>query len=72
MFPQAQVQTCIEHGAPFAGLLLLQGPQGGGGGSEDVYRAETETMAQARLAEFAEKWGSKYPPIVQSWRRGSR
>ena len=34
-----------------------------------IYRAETETMAQARLAEFAEKWGSKYPPIVQSWRR---
>lgn len=34
-----------------------------------IYRAETETMAQARLAEFAEKWGTKYPPIVQSWRR---
>ena len=30
---------------------------------------ETWHAAQARLAEFADKWGSKYPPIVQSWRR---
>ena len=26
-------------------------------------------MTQARLAEFVEKWDTKYPPVVQLWRR---
>ena len=34
-----------------------------------IYRAETAEMAEARLAEFEEKWDDRYPSIGQSWRR---
>jgi transposase-like protein len=32
-----------------------------------VYTAPTEAAAQARFAEFAEKWGTKYPAIIRLW-----
>ena len=34
-----------------------------------IYSAATIEDAELRLAEFEEKWGAAYPPIVQSWRR---
>ena len=33
-----------------------------------VYTAATEAAAEARFAEFAEKWGGQYPAIVALWR----
>ena len=34
-----------------------------------IYSAATVEEAEAKLAEFEEKWGEDYPSIVQSWRR---
>jgi transposase-like protein len=34
-----------------------------------IYSATTVEDAEQQLAEFEEKWGEAYPPIVQSWRR---
>jgi len=70
VFPQAQVQTCIVHMVRHSlDYCSYKDRKAVAADLKTIYRAETETMAQARLAEFAEKWGSKYPPIVQSWRR---
>jgi putative transposase len=34
-----------------------------------VYTAPTEAAAAARLDDFADKWGGKYPAIVALWRK---
>ena len=70
VFPQAQVQTCIVHMVRNSlDYCSYKDRKAVAADLKTIYWAETETMAQARLAEFAEKWGTKYPPIVQSWRR---
>jgi len=34
-----------------------------------IYAASTVEDAELRMAEFEDKWGEAYPPIIQSWRR---
>ncbi len=34
-----------------------------------VYRAESLELAELRLLELEEKWGKKYPKIIESWQR---
>lgn len=34
-----------------------------------IYRAENADAAAVQLDAFEEKWGNKFPPIGQSWRR---
>jgi len=70
VFPEAQVQTCIVHMirhslnyVPWNDRKIVAGDL------KQVYRAETVEAAALRLDEFEEKWGDKYPPIAQSWRR---
>ena len=70
IFPKAQVQTCIVHlvrhslkFVPWKERKLVAADL------KAIYRAETVEMAEARLAEFEEKWDPKYPPISRSWRR---
>ena len=33
-----------------------------------IYTAPTEAAAEARFAEFTERWGGQYPMIAQGWR----
>ena len=35
---------------------------------KSIYTSATETEAETRLAEFAEKWDEKFPMIARSWR----
>ena len=32
-----------------------------------VYRSETKATAETELLSLSEKWGSKYPIVIQSW-----
>lgn len=32
-----------------------------------IYQSATLTGAEQKLADFADKWGGKYPPVVESW-----
>ena len=70
VFPEAQVQTCIVH---MIRHLLNYVPWNDrkivARDLKQIYRAENAEMAMLRLDEFEEKWGDKYPPIGQSWRR---
>ena len=34
-----------------------------------VYRAENKELAELRLLELEEKWGKKYPKVLESWQR---
>jgi putative transposase len=70
VFPEAQVQTCIVHMirhslnyVPWNDRKIVASDL------KQVYRAATADDAALRLDEFEEKWGGKYPPIAQSWRR---
>ncbi len=33
-----------------------------------VYRADTKELAELELNNLADKWESKYPVVLQSWR----
>lgn len=70
VFPKADVQLCLVHQvrnslryvawkdykAVTADLRL-------------VYQAPSLATAEQKLAEFAAKWGQKYPLVIESWQR---
>lgn len=70
VFPEAQVQTCIVHMIRHSlNFCSYRDRREVAKDLKQIYRAETVEMAAVRLDEFEEKWGGKYPPIAQSWRR---
>lgn len=34
---------------------------------KEVYKASTKELAESRLLELDEKWGTKYPIVLKSW-----
>lgn len=36
---------------------------------KSVYRASSKELAEHNLDEFENKWGNKYPKVIESWRR---
>jgi putative transposase len=68
-FPKAEVQSCIVHQIrnslkyvaskdqkPFLADL------------KEVYRATTKDLAEQQLDALEQKWGKKYPLVLNSWR----
>lgn len=68
-FPKAEVQSCIVHQIrnslkyvaskdqkPFMADL------------KEVYRAATKELAEQQLDVLDQKWGKKYPLVINSWR----
>lgn len=68
-FPKAEVQSCIVHQIrnslkyvaskdqkPFLKDL------------KEVYRATTKELAEQQLDALEQKWGKKYPLVINSWR----
>jgi putative transposase len=69
VFPQTQVQLCLVHMVRHS--LSYVGWKERKAVAQDlkaIYRAATETEAEAALSAFEEKWGRKYPAIGKSWR----
>ena len=70
IFPQTEVQSCIVHQIRNSIKYI---------GSKDqkvfiqdlkpVYRAESKELAELRLLDLEEKWGKKYPKVLESWQR---
>lgn len=69
IFPKAEVQSCIVHQIrnslkyvaskdqkPFLADL------------KEVYRATTKELAEQQLDALEQKWGKKYPLVLNSWR----
>ena len=70
VFPETSVQTCIvhmiRHSLNYVGWKERKAVAAD---LKSIYRAETAQAAALRLDEFEHKWGDKFPPIGQSWRR---
>jgi len=70
VFPQTSVQTCIVHMIRHSlNYVPWNDRKAVVADLKTVYRAENADAAALRLDDFEEKWGKKYPPIGQSWRR---
>lgn len=70
VFPKTDVQLCIVHLVRYSlNYVSWKLRQEVAADLKVIYSAATVEDAELRLAEFDEKWGSAYPPIVQSWQR---
>ncbi len=70
VFPQTEVQSCIIH--QIRNSLKYVACKDSKAFMADlklVYKADTKELAEAALAKLAEKWGGKYPVVIDSWRR---
>lgn len=70
VFPETSVQTCIvhmiRHSLNYVGWKERKSVAAD---LKSIYRAESADTAAHKLDEFEEKWGDRFPPIAQSWRR---
>lgn len=69
-FPQTEVQLCIVH--QIRNSLKYVASKNHKEFMEDlkpVYKAETLGAAEMALDQLETKWGTRYPIVLQSWRR---
>lgn len=70
VFPKTDVQLCIVHLVRYSlNYVSWKLRKDVATDLRTIYSATTVEDAERQLAEFEEKWGEAYPPIVQSWRR---
>lgn len=69
VYPKTEVQLCIvhmvRHSLNFVGWKQRKEVAAD---LRNIYTAATESEAETRLDEFAEKWDAKFPMISKSWR----
>ena len=69
IFPKTDVQLCIVH--QIRNSLRYVGSRHQKEFAKDlktIYRATTEDMGKEGLAALEEKWGMKYPVVLNSWK----
>lgn len=69
VFPKTEIQTCIVH--QIRNSLKYVASKDQKEFMADlklVYRADTKEIAELELDKLAEKWESKYPVVIKSWR----
>ena len=69
VFPKAIVQLCVVH--QIRNSLKYVSSKDQKGFLKDlkqVYRAVSKEVAEDQLLLLEEKWGSKYPAVIKSWR----
>lgn len=70
VFPETLVQTCIVHLIRSSlAFVSWKDRKQIMPDLKAIYRAENAEAALDRLAEFEDRWGSKYPAVGASWRR---
>lgn len=70
IFPKTQVQLCIVH--QIRNSLKHIASKDQKEFMRDlklVYRATNKETAEDRLLDLEEKWGDKYPVVIESWQR---
>jgi putative transposase len=68
VFPQAQIQSCIVH--QIRNSLKYVASKDQKAFMQDlkpVYQALTKSQGEDALLELGERWGKKYPLVVNSW-----
>ena len=69
IFPKTEVQTCIVH--QIRNSLKYVGSKHQKEFMKDlklVYQAATEEQAEKNLNSLSEKWGDRYPIVINSWK----
>jgi len=68
-FPKSEIQVCIVHQLRNSlRLVSYKDLKEVSKDLKEIYQAPTEEMALMALDRFEEKWGKRYPYIVNSWR----
>ena len=68
LFPKTEVQLCVVHQIRNSLRYVASGDQ-----KEfmcdlkTVYRASSKDLAETNLLKLEEKWGKKYPIVINSW-----
>jgi len=70
VFPDTEVQTCVVHQIRNSLKYVTSKDQKEFMNDlKPVYRADTLDLAGLRMDELQDKWGEKYPVVIDSWRR---
>lgn len=70
VFPDTEVQTCVVHQIRNSLKYVASKDQKEFMNDlKPVYRADTLDLAELRMDELQDKWGEKYPVVIDSWRR---
>lgn len=70
IFPATAVQTCVVHQIRNSLKYVASKDQKAFMADlKPVYQAVTLQEAERQLEQLAEKWGKKYPVVIDSWRR---
>ena len=70
VFPDTEVQTCVVHQIRNSVKYVASKDQKEFMNDlKPVYQAETLNLAELRMDELQDKWGEKYPVVIDSWRR---
>jgi transposase-like protein len=70
IFPKTQIQKCIVH--QIRNSLKYVASKDQKEFMKDlklVYKATNKSVAEDELLKLSEKWGSKYPVVIESWER---
>lgn len=70
VFPQADVQLCLVHQVRTSLRYVVSKDQKAVVADlKPIYQAANLAGAEQRLTDFVDKWGQKYPLVVESWKR---
>ena len=70
IFPKSEVQSCIVH--QIRNSLKYVASKNQKEFMHDlkqVYRADTREIAEMELSNLSDKWGQKYPIVIESWQK---
>jgi len=70
IFPKSEVQSCIVH--QIRNSLKYVASKNQKEFMRDlkqVYRADTREIAEMELSNLSDKWGKKYPIVIESWQK---
>ena len=68
VYPKAEIQSCIVHQIRNSLKYVASKDQKAFMRElKEVYRADTKELAEMELLNLSEKWGKKYPIVIQSW-----
>ena len=68
IYPKAEIQSCIVHQIRNSlKYVAIKDQKVFMKELKEVYRADTKELAEMALLNLSEKWGKKYPIVIQSW-----
>ena len=68
IFPKTEIQLCIIHQIRNSlKYIASKNQKEFMTDLKEVYQANSKDLAESKLLELEEKWGSKYPLVLKSW-----